>query len=162
MTFQRPQSLSFCKLIFPIFQLHTLLVYWTNEKVHFCHKCILSAQRSIMKRTTRHILKGKTFFKQLAIPTHNCGCRKLADNVSKHHLWGVQTLWPSTVSSACPTQIICTNQPAGGSLPALSFLAGDRLLKVGSRQSRQFLRRARNNPFSIRLPPPPRPQPSLS
>lgn len=64
MTFQRPQSLSFCKLIFPIFQLHTFLVYWTHEKVQFCHKCILSAHISIMMRTTRHILKGDTFVKQ--------------------------------------------------------------------------------------------------
>lgn len=153
MTFQRPQSLSFCKLIFPIFQLHTLLAYWTNEKVQFCHTRILTAHISTMMRTTRHVLKGKTFFKQLAIPTHNCGCRKLAANVSKHHLGGVQTLRPSTVSSACPTQIICTNQPAGGSLSAPAFLAGDRLLKAGSGQSRQFLRTARSNPFSIRLPP---------
>lgn len=120
MTFQRIQSLSFCKLIFPIFQLHTFLVYWTNEKVQFCHKCIPSAHISIMMRTTRHILKGKTFFKQLAIPTYNYGHRKLADDVSKHHLWGVQTLWPSTASSACPTQIIHTNQPAGGSISFLS------------------------------------------
>lgn len=153
MTFQRPQSLSFCKLIFPIFQPHTFLVYWTSEKVQFCHKRILSAHISIMMRTTRHILKGKTFVKQLAIPTHNCGCRKLADNVSKHHLWGEPALWPSTASSVCPTQIICTHQPAGGSLSAPSFLSGDRLLKVGTGQSRQFLRIAEAPPFSTRLLP---------
>lgn len=131
MTFQRPQSLPFCKLIFPRFQLHTSLVYWTNDKVWFCHKCILSAHPSTVTRTTRHILKGGTFFKQLAIPTHNCGCRKLADNVSKHHLWGVQTLWPSAASSACLSypRKIHTDQPAGGCVCPSFFIWG-RLLRA--------------------------------
>lgn len=54
---------------------------------------ILPTHRSVVIRMDSETYpKGETFLQQLVMPTHNCGCRKLADNVSKHHLGGAQTL----------------------------------------------------------------------
>lgn len=80
---------------FPIFRLLCIPgpLKNNNNRSTILDKCVLSAHTLIrMRAGSETYPKGKTFFKQLAIPTHNCGFRKLADNVSKHHLGGVQTL----------------------------------------------------------------------
>jgi hypothetical protein len=81
-------------LNFPIFQLLCIASPLNNSNGSaILGKLVLSAHISITRRAdSKTYPKGKTLFKQLAIPTHNCGFRKLADNVSKHHLGGVQTL----------------------------------------------------------------------
>lgn len=88
---------------------------------------------------------GGNILQTTAIPTHNCGCGKAADNVSKHHLRGVQ---PPTRHSLC-----CLSYPGhrhggwgwGSPLPCPFQLQRD------CREQAPFWGRAETHPFPRRL-----------
>lgn len=94
MTFLRPRLLSFLvKWAAPQFSLLCIPSPSNKRQSAILDEPILPTHRAVvisMESETDPI--GETFLKQLAMPTHNCGWRKLADNVSKHHLGGAQTL----------------------------------------------------------------------
>lgn len=140
MTFQETSVIVFLKINFSHISATHILVHTELMK-----RCVWSQMHLLLMRTYKTHSKGKRFFKQLAIPTHNCGWRKTGRYCFKTPSVRCTNPVSSTASSACPAQKTHTNQPAGGSL-CLVFLIWDLLLKVGKGQSRPVPENNRNTP----------------